>query len=157
VPFCSWSTPYQPNVKGLGSYTVPKIEVQVSATLQSIPGVLPNQQTSVAPVGLAANFNAPNALIAPSLGRPLAGGAANVAINLLKPGEMYGDRTNQIDFRVAKILTWGRTRTQVGLDIYNLTNSNAVQNYNQTYGPAWLTPTSILTARFAKISAQVNF
>jgi hypothetical protein len=144
-------------VKGFGAYTIPKVEVQVSATLQSIPGLLQNALTNVPPVGLGANFNAPNALIAPSLGRPLAGGAANVSINLLKPGDMYGERTNQIDFRVAKILTWGRTRTQVGLDLYNLTNSNAIQSYNQTYGPAWLTPTSILTARFAKISAQVNF
>ena len=35
--------------------------------------------------------------------------------------------------RVAKILRFGRTRTQVGLDIYNLTNTDVVTTYNQTF------------------------
>lgn len=157
IPFCSWATPYQPQVKGLGAYTIPGIEVQVSATFQSLPGLLQNAQTSVPPVGLSANFNASNAAVQPTLGRPLAGGAANITVNLLEPAAMYGERTNQIDFRVAKLLTFRGTRTQIGLDIYNLTNSNAIQSYNQTYGTAWLRPNSILTARFAKISAQLSF
>ena len=45
----------------------------------------------------------------------------------------------------------------VGVDVYNLTNSSAVVSFNETYGPRWLTPTSILQARFAKISAQLDF
>ena len=55
------------------------------------------------------------------------------------------------------IFRLGTRRLQVGLDIYNATNTNAIQNYNQTFGGAWLTPTSILTARFAKISGQFDF
>jgi hypothetical protein len=43
------------------------------------------------------------------------------------------------------------------LDLYNALNSSAVQTYNQTYGPAYLTPTLVLPARFAKISAQLDF
>jgi hypothetical protein len=156
-PFCSWETPWLTQVKALGSYTVPVVDVQVSATLQSIPGILPNQQTNVVPTGLAANWNVPNAVIAPSLGRPLAGAAANAPINIVELATLYGERTNQIDLRVAKILRFGQRRVQVGLDLYNATNTNAIQNYNQTFGPAWLTPTSILTARFAKISAQLDF
>jgi hypothetical protein len=35
--------------------------------------------------------------------------------------------------------------------------SSAVNGYNQTYGPSWLTPQSVLVARFAKISAQLDF
>ena len=100
--------------------------------------------------GLAANFNVTSAQT--NLGRAFAGGAANVAVNLMQPGTFYGDRTNQLDLRVAKIIRYGRTRTQVGVDIYNLTNSNAIQTYNQTYSaPAWatwLTPTSILQVAF---------
>jgi hypothetical protein len=70
---------------------------------------------------------------------------------------LYGDRINQIDFRVAKIIRFGRMRTQVGLDLYNLLNSSAVQTYNQTFGQPYLTPTLVLPARFAKVSAQVDF
>ena len=92
-----------------------------------------------------------------SLGRNLSGNAANVAVNIVAPGTLYGDRINQLDFRVAKILKFGRTRVQVGLDLYNALNSSAVQTYNQTYGPAYLTPTLVLPARFAKVSAQIDF
>jgi hypothetical protein len=58
---------------------------------------------------------------------------------------------------VAKVLRYGRTRTTVGLDLFNAFNADTVLGVNQTYGPAWLTPTSIIQARFAKISAQVDF
>jgi hypothetical protein len=70
---------------------------------------------------------------------------------------LYGDRINQLDFRVAKILRFGRTRSQVGLDLYNALNSSAVQTYNQTFGTRWLTPTLVLPARFAKVSVQFDF
>jgi hypothetical protein len=132
--------------KALGAYTVPKVDVQLSATFQSKPGAQ-----------LAANYNVPNAVVQPSLGRPLSGNAANVSVNLVEPGTLYGDRINQLDFRVAKVLRYGRTRTQVGLDVYNMLNSSAIQTYNQTFGASWLTPTLVLPARFMKVSAQIDF
>jgi hypothetical protein len=99
-------------------------------------------------------------VVAPSLGRPLSGGAANVTVNVVTPGELYGDRVNQLDLRVAKVLRFGRTRSSIGVDVYNVLNSAAVLGYNQTYSPistAWLTPTSVLSARFARISVQTDF
>jgi hypothetical protein len=70
---------------------------------------------------------------------------------------MYGDRINQVDLRIGKILRYGRTRTNVSVDIYNVLNSSAVQTFNLTYGPSWLTPTLVMPARFVKLSAQINF
>jgi hypothetical protein len=122
------------------------LDVQISGTFLSTPGP-----------ELAANYNVPNALVAPSLGRNLAGGAANVLVNLVEPGTLYGDRRNQIDVRVAKILRLGRMRTQLGVDIYNVFNSSFVPTYNLTYGASWLTPTSLLPARFAEIGVRVDF
>jgi len=143
---CDLATPALTQFRGLGSYTIPRIDLRVSATFQSKPGAQ-----------LAANYNVPNAVAAASLGRSLAGGAANIAVNVVVPGALYGDRVNQLDFRIAKILKFGRARTQVGLDLYNALNSSAVQTYNQTFGSAYLTPTLVLPARFAKVSAQVDF
>jgi hypothetical protein len=143
---CHLNSGFLTQFRGLGVYVVPKVDVQVSGTFQSRQGTQ-----------LAANFNAPNALVATSLGRSLSGGAANVALNLITPASLFGDRINNLDFRVAKVLKFGRTRSQISLDIYNLLNASAVQTYNQTYGNAWLTPTLVLPARFAKISAQFDF
>ena len=69
------------------------------------------------------------------------------------------DRVNEIDLRIAKVLRFGRTRTNVGFDIYNLMNSNPILTYNTAYNPTgnWLVPTSVLQSRFVKISASIDF
>ena len=41
--------------------------------------------------------------------------------------------------------------------VYNLFNSNVPLTYVTTYGTTWRNPNSILDARFAKISAQIDF
>ena len=92
--------------------------------------------------------------------RPRSLGAGNVTVNLIEPDTFFADRRNNLDFRVAKILRFGRTRTQVGVDIYNLTNTDVVQRGPTTFVPtstAWLTPTGIQPARYVKISAQFDF
>jgi outer membrane receptor protein involved in Fe transport len=63
------------------------------------------------------------------------------------------------DLRVSKILRYGRTRTQIGLDVYNLTNTDVVTSYNENFvaNGAWLRPTGIQPARYMKIGAQVDF
>ena len=69
-----------------------------------------------------------------------------------------------LDFRVGKNLRLGRTRGLVALDLYNSLNSNSAITYNQVFNPAvttgssaWLAPTSVLTARIAKITMQFDF
>ena len=95
-------------------------------------------------------------MIQPSLGRPLAGGASNVVVALVEPRSLYGDRMNQVDLRFGKILRFGRTRANVGLDVYNVLNSNAVLAVNPAFA-SWQQPTEILNARFAKVVLQLNY
>jgi hypothetical protein len=147
-PYCHVGYGVLTQFNGLTTYTVPKIEVQASATFQSTPGPM-----------LAANYAAPNSAVAPSLGRDLSGNAANVTVNLLAPGTLYGDRVNQLDLRVGKVLRFGRVRTLVAIDTYNALNSSAVLTYNSTFVPGgtWLQPLTVLTPRFFKLTAQVDF
>jgi hypothetical protein len=148
-PWCDTSSGWVTRVTALGSYVIPKVDVQVAGTLRSDQG---------AP--LAANWTAPNSATV-GLNRPFAGlGSQTITVNLIEPGTLYGDRVNQIDMRFAKIVRFGRTRTTVGFDVYNLMNSNAILTYNQTFSPTtttWLRPNSVLQARFVKFSAQVDF
>ncbi len=147
-PYCHVAFGVLTHVRALSSYLVPRIDVQVAATFQSKPGAL-----------LAANYAAPNSLVAPSLGRPLSGNAPNVTVNLIAPGSLYGDRINQLDLRLAKILRYRRSRTVVGVDIYNVLNSNGVLTYNNTFVPGgpWLQPLTVLAPRMFKITAELDW
>jgi hypothetical protein len=147
-PYCHNDPGFVTRVTGLGAYTIPRIDVLVSATIRSDQGSQ-----------LAANYVVTSAQAQQTLGRPLAGNTPSITVNLLEPGAMWGDRINEFDVRVAKILRFGRTRTNVGVDIYNVLNANPVLTYNQAFTPGgrWLVPTSVLAARFAKVSASIDF
>lgn len=61
---------------------------------------------------------------------------------------MYGDRLNQLDFRLSKIFRFGtKGRIQGNVDLYNLFNSSPVLALNNTYGSAWERPLQILQGR----------
>jgi hypothetical protein len=147
-PYCHVAYGVLTQLRGLGSYMVPKIDLQLSGVFQSKPGAM-----------LSANYAVPAAVVAQTLGRLPSGNVTNVTINLVKPGSMYGNRLNQLDFRVAKLLRFGRSRTTVGVDLYNVLNSSAILTYNNLFVPGglWLQPNTVLTGRFARISAQFDF
>jgi hypothetical protein len=135
-----------------GTYTIPKIDVLFSGVLTSTPGIV-----------LQANYAVPTAVAAQTLGRPLSGSAPNVTVNLLAPGQLFSDRVNELDFRVAKVLRFGRTRLNAALDLLNALNLSTILQPNQAFipGGAWLTPTGtqtpVMIARTAKITVQFDF
>jgi hypothetical protein len=144
-PFCHIDGNFLTQVKFLATYAVPKVDVQVAATFRSLPGP-----------GYTANFIATNAAVLPSLGRPLSGGAANATVNLIDPGQGYGEQTNLLDLRFSKLFRFSKYRTSVNLDLSNALNSSGITSVNSSYS-AWLTPTGIHLARFYKISASFDF
>ena len=118
-PYCNVDPGFITKVTGLASYTVPKIDVLVAATVRSDQG---------AP--LRATWNAPVALVSAALGRPATVAGTTVPIDLVEPGAVWGDRVNEVNLRFAKIVRFGRTRTHVGIDVFNVLNSDAVLTYN---------------------------
>ena len=154
-PYCRIAEPYRTDFRGLATYIVPKADVQLSATWASIPG-----DSLRADYTLSATDQA---TIAAQIGRPLTG--AFNQVNLIAPATMWGARYNNIDMRIAKIVRFRTSRTLVGVDIFNLLNADAVTNYNFGFVPrttanptgAWLIPTAIIPARYARIAVQVDF
>src|SRR5262245_27792274 len=147
--YCHITSGWLTDFRGLGSYQVPKVDVEVGVTLQSKPGFR-----------LAANYLVPASEVAKSLGRLPAGNVPNVNVNLIQPGTLYGDRINEVDLRLAKLFRFGSYKARFQVDFYNIFNSAPVLTYNQNYSPtstAWLTPTSVLAARIAKIGFTFDF
>jgi hypothetical protein len=149
-PYCRQVEKYLTQVRGLATYMIPRIAVQVSGTWSSSPGA-----------DLAANYVV-NSQTANSGPQPLLRnlGNGNVTVNLIEPNTVFAPRRNNLDLRISKILRFGRTRTQVGFDVYNLTNTDYITTYNQTFDPTkttWLTPTAITPARYARFNMQFDF
>ena len=107
---------------------------------------------------ITAAYQAPNSIIAPSLGRNLAAGPNGTAtVQLVEPGTMYAPRQRALDLRLSKRIQVGKARISGNLDVFNIFNATSIVTLNTTYGPAWQRPTLLQGARFLKISGQFDF
>ncbi len=153
---CNDVEPWQTTLRGLASYTIPKVGVLISATMRSQP-----------PLQLTATWQVPNTVIRDILGflppGTVATGNTNIAL-LDDENRLYADkRRTQIDMRFAKVVRIGRTRSDIGVDLNNLLNTNYATAYQSTYsytqpnGGTWNNPTTIYSPRFVRLNFTVNF
>jgi hypothetical protein len=170
---CHDADPFQTTLRGLASYTVPKIGVLVSGTVRSQPEVdraanlnLPNSPTSAACLPNPTQCVTLQGL----LGRLPTGTSATgtQTINLIDNDHRLfsGSRRTQIDMRFAKIVRFGSTRADIGVDLANLLNTNYATAWDNTYqytigntgqGGTWNNPTTIFAPRFVRLNFTVNF
>jgi carboxypeptidase family protein len=170
---CHSVDPFETTVRGLATYIIPKIDVMVSATVRSQPPVqlgAPPAGATIAGGGNSAQWIVPNSVIAAALGH-LPVGATPTGTTTIQitdnVNRVYADnRRNQVDMRVAKVLHVGRTRSDVGVDLNNVLNTNYATGYNTTYtysvgntanGGTWGNPTSIYAPRFMRINYTLDF
>jgi len=152
VSTCRMEQNWLPQVKFLGSYTIPKIDVQLGGSFQSIPGV-----------EYSASYAAPNSDLARpvaqgGLGRLPAGGVAAglTNVNIIQPGGTYGPRFNQIDMRLGKNVRFSGRRAVVSLDIFNVLNTATVSGASATY-TTWLAPQNVVAPRLMKGTVTFDF
>ncbi|HEV8394576.1 MAG TPA: TonB-dependent receptor [Vicinamibacterales bacterium] len=139
-PYCRVSTPGLTQLRGLATYTVPRVGVQVGAVYQNKPGPAIVQNTS-AFVGVS--------------------GFGFVTVNAAEPGTLYGERISQLDVRAVKEIAFGRARVLAGIDLYNAFNSSDALTYSSSIA-SFLTdrpgyPTSIMTPRILRVTADLRF
>ncbi|HEU4694429.1 MAG TPA: carboxypeptidase-like regulatory domain-containing protein [Vicinamibacterales bacterium] len=144
--FCDVNPPMLATASLVGFHPLPYGFV-ASATYRDYPGAM-----------ITAAYQAPNSIIAPSLGRNLAAGPnATATVQLVEPGTMYAPRQRALDLRFSKRIQVGKTRISGNLDVFNVFNATSIVTLNTTYGPAWQRPTLLQGARFLKISGQFDF
>jgi hypothetical protein len=146
--FCDVVPPWSAATQFKISGTIPlPYEFNTAVTYQNLPGI-PYYATAV--------FS--NAAIAPSLGRNLSAGSnATVSVDLLPPMAQFEDRIQQLDFRFSRNFLISGKRVEPEFDIYNALNASPILSVNNSYGPAWRTPTQILAGRLLKFGLKLTF
>ena len=73
-------------------------------------------------------------------------------------GENRNDNVAVFDMRLAKAFTFGQGKKLRGfLDVYNITNTNAVQDMTVSYGSNFLRPSLISGPRIARFGVRFEF
>jgi hypothetical protein len=156
-PYCHTESPWQTSFRALASYTIPRIDVLLSTVFQDKPNIGTDQSAS-----LAANYTLTTTgpgndveRAAAQIGRPLTG--AGFQVNLLAPGQLYGDRIRQLDLSTKKIFRFGGQRLTAGVDMYNLLNNNVTLLFNGVFvpnTPGWNSPAQYMNPRVFRLNAE---
>ena len=148
IPYCRQVEPLLTTFKGLSSYLIPKVDVQVAGTFSSRPGV-----------SLSANQVYTSAQIAnpafSTLGRPLARWRRSPSTWSSRKRCSATESISSTSESASSSDSDGRER--LNLDIVNALNSNDNLAYSPTFSATWPTPTSVITARLFRLSAQFDF
>ena len=153
---CHQDLAYRPDLKLLGSYTLP-LDVVFSAAFQFVRGV----QTGLQAPSIQATWTAMPAS-ATTLGRPYSQNLTTKSVNLIAVGADYGpNNLKQLDLRASKRFKLQGYRLGIDFDLYNVFNSNwpftVTSTFSTAGNSAWLRPTNVLQARFFKIGAHFDF
>ena len=148
--FCRQSLPFRMDWKINGSYTFP-LDFRVSTAYSAINGY-----------PLTAAWNAPNAVIAPALGRDLSAGATQFkSIPLIEPNAKFGPYRHNFDFRLSKVFKTEKLSVTANVDLYNAFNRSQVMTVNTTYNSVgtnnWLVPSTTNGPRRIQLGTQVQF
>ena len=162
---CNDVEPWQTTLRGLASYTIPKIDVLVSAVIRSQAEAL-----LAGTANTTAQWQVPNSVIIAALGHSnpslTPNGTTTIPLGHNDTRIYADERRTQVDMRFAKIVRFGRTGTDIGVDVNNLFNTNYTTGFNTTYiyntdntprPGGWGTPTSIVNPRFVRLNFTVNF
>jgi hypothetical protein len=158
--YCHINEAFLTQGKLLGTYLVPKIDVQFGVTFQSSPGPPLGANYFVLP-GMAGlpSFSAAGVRLVNLIPITQPQGFTTATAPNITGGTEYINRANQLDLRFSKILRFGnRYRASINFDLNNALNSNDVLARNNNYGgTSWQAPQNIMDARLSRFSVQFDF
>jgi Carboxypeptidase regulatory-like domain len=138
--FCDSVPPFRTLYKASGGYRL-AWDINASATFQARPGIS---------VGSFYTFNSAIA------GVPLTGGG-NLTVTVVDPNTQFYPYVKTLDARVARGFRSGRTRFEPFVEIFNLPNFSTILTVNETVGPNYYSPGSIVQGRRFQFGARVDW
>jgi hypothetical protein len=179
TPACNPYTRWETSLRGTATYTIPKIDVLVSTVFQRRLGpersanhsFTKDQVVWEASSAARATQACPAGPTAGQVGCFTPTGttitATTYTVNLLNPNELYGPGYTIFDLKLGKNIRFAGKRVNVGVDIYNLFNTDAVLTYQDNFDVAdnpatpvveqWGQATSLLSPRFVRLTMQFDF
>jgi hypothetical protein len=170
TPACRPHTRWDTNVRGSVAYTIPWADILVSSIFQYRPGIELNANMTVTKDQVTWEPDSASRATQPCTGAQAgqtgcfvtSGSTTANFQSPAGPGDLYSEGYTIFDLKFAKNIRFGRKRVNVGLDVYNLFNNDAIRGISETYpgttaGVAWSTPTILLSPRFARFSVQLDF
>ena len=133
-PYCHTESPWQTSFRSLVTYTIPRIDTQVSAVYQDKMNIGTDQIVS-----LAANYTltpADQAAVAAQIGRPMTIPAPQT-VNLLSPGELYGDRVRAARLRRQEDLPLRRPAVDRWRGLLQRAEQQRDARVHRTFVPEW--------------------
>jgi hypothetical protein len=175
-PYRRWDT----NVRGTAAYTIladrPWADVLVSTVFQWRPGVPRSANHSFTKEQVTWEPGSAFRKTQPCPPGPTAGQVGCFSgtftptlftVDMLNTGELYGEGYTQFDLKLAKNVRFANKRLNVGVDIYNLFNTDAIRSYQDNFDTLdnpltpvveqWGQATGLLSPRFVRLSIQLDF
>jgi hypothetical protein len=143
--FCKNTPPFLTTLKLMGMYPLPVWDIQVSGSLQMLPGPALNGSRT---------YGRSEILRLPP-GRQLS--TATVNLTVVEPNMVYTDHVNKVDIRASKIVRIGGYRLTGSVDVINLLNGAGILSVNTTIGNSWQNPTQALGGRLYRLSWRIDF
>jgi len=138
--FCGTTPPFKTLYKASGSYRLP-FDVNASMTFQARPGIS---------IGSTYTFNSALAGVAIT-------GGGNLSVTVVDPTTQYYDYVKTVDAQISRTFRFGKRRFQPFVEVFNLPNSSTILTINETVGPNYFTPGSIVQGRRFQMGARVDW
>jgi hypothetical protein len=156
--------PFRAQFKLAGAYPLPWFGIQLGGTFQSYPGAVIGTTNQLSgSTWLITNTtryaaNCPGACTAGALVFPTLS-EASLTVPLRPFGTEFLDRLNQLDLRGSKVFSFGRTRVEAQLEVFNVMNSDAALTVRGTnFGTAAFQQASgAIQGRIIRVGAQMKW
>jgi hypothetical protein len=167
---CENIRPFQTNVRGTATYTIPWVDVLVSSAFSVRPGSEVRANYTVNVQDLVWGPNSQDRVGTAPVGNT----TGQVSTNLVD-NATYGERITLVDLKISKNIRFRGKRFNIGADIYNAFNSDAARAYCGTFPNlaegiegcsgtsaegtlvGWSDVTNIVTPRYGRFQVRFDF